>query len=88
MHNLIQTKWSRRYVFLVTTISLPLFSGILASLRAAIVLAPDDIPTCINQDDLSYKMSSFWVHLSFLRRFKCWGYYKDVTGEPNNFQLN
>ncbi len=42
-------------MFLVTTISLPLFSGILASLRAAIVLAPDDIPTCINQDDLSYK---------------------------------
>jgi hypothetical protein len=29
--------------------SLPLFSGILASLSAAIVLAPDDIPTCINQ---------------------------------------
>lgn len=28
-----------------TTISLPLFSGLLASLRAATVLAPDDIPT-------------------------------------------
>lgn len=29
-----------------TTISLPLFSGFLASSSAATVLAPDDIPTC------------------------------------------
>ena len=34
-----------------TTISLPLFSGILASLSAATVLAPDDIPTCKSQKD-------------------------------------
>ena len=29
----------------LTTMSLPLFSGMLASLSAATVLAPDDIPT-------------------------------------------
>lgn len=29
-----------------TTISLPLFSGLLASLNAATVFAPEDIPTC------------------------------------------
>ena len=46
----------RIYVSLITTISLLLFSGILASLSAAIGLAPDDIPTCVNQDDQSYKM--------------------------------
>lgn len=30
---------------LITTISLPLFSGLFASLNAATVFAPDDIPT-------------------------------------------
>ena len=37
---------SRKIV--LTTISLPWFSGILANLSAATVLAPDDIPTCKN----------------------------------------
>lgn len=39
------------YVYIIhTTISLPLFSGRLASLSAATVLAPDDIPTYKDQE--------------------------------------
>ena len=50
MHNgiinlIISVKQIRGWVSL-TTISFPLFSGNFASLRAATVLAPDDIPTC------------------------------------------
>jgi len=36
-----------RKCIMLTTISLPLFSGLCASLRAATVLAPEEIPTCM-----------------------------------------
>lgn len=43
----------------LTTINLPLFSGILASLSAAIALAPDDIPTYIPQKLVRVEKNNF-----------------------------
>lgn len=53
----------------LTTISLPLFSGNLANLSAATVLAPDDIPTYeikSRKDNMNAKDFSFPCACTFI----------------------